>query len=77
MEIQITLTAKLPIQMKRKAKWFPASCPALDVAGQGETREIATKNVAKALGLFLRSCLEQGTLDFSPLNMNLHDVAVL
>lgn len=63
MSIRITLTAKLPIQIEKKAKWFIASCPALDVASQGETRETAKKNIAEALTMFLRSCMERGTLD--------------
>lgn len=63
MEFRITLTAKLPIQIIRKEKWFVASCPALDVASQGETEEIARSNIAEALTMFLRSCVERGTLD--------------
>jgi predicted RNase H-like HicB family nuclease len=62
-KIQITFTAKLPIQIAKKAKWFVASCPALDVASQGGTEEEAKKNIAEALSMFLRSCYERGTLD--------------
>lgn len=63
MKFKITLTAKLPIQIIKKTKWYVASCPALDVATQGETEEVARKNIAEALTMFLRSCLERGTLD--------------
>jgi predicted RNase H-like HicB family nuclease len=63
MEFKITLTAKLPIQITKKANWYIASCPALDVASQGETEEIAKKNISEALTMFLRSCVERGTLD--------------
>jgi predicted RNase H-like HicB family nuclease len=63
MKIKIALTAKLPIQIIKKAKWFVASCPALDVASQGETEEEAKKNIAEALFMFLRSCFERGTLE--------------
>jgi predicted RNase H-like HicB family nuclease len=63
MEFRITLTVKLPIQVTKKAKWYIASCPALDVASQGETEDVAKKNVAEALTMFLRSCVERGTLD--------------
>jgi predicted RNase H-like HicB family nuclease len=62
-EIKMTLTAKLPIQITKKAKWFVAWCPALDVASQGETEDAARKNIAEALFMFLRSCFERGTLD--------------
>lgn len=63
MKTQITLTAKIPIQITKKVKWFVACCPALDVASQGETEEAARKNIAEALFMFLRSCFERGTLD--------------
>jgi len=63
MEYKITLTAKLPIEITKKPKWYVASCRALDVASQGETEEIAKKNIAEALTMFLRSCVERGTLD--------------
>ncbi len=63
MKVQITFTAKLPIQITKKEKWFVASCPALDVACQGETEDAARKNIAEALFMFLRSCFERGTLD--------------
>jgi predicted RNase H-like HicB family nuclease len=63
MKIKITFTAKLPIQITKKAKWFLASCPALDVSSQGETEEDAKKNIAEALFMFLRSCYERGTLE--------------
>ncbi len=63
MKTKITFTAKLPIQITKKTKWFVASCPALDVASQGETEEEARKNIAEALFMFLGSCFERGTLD--------------
>ncbi|MHC1727384.1 MAG: type II toxin-antitoxin system HicB family antitoxin [Syntrophobacteraceae bacterium] len=63
MSIKITLTAKLPIQIIKKANWFVASCAALDIASQGETEEMARKNISEALNMFLRSCIERGTLD--------------
>ena len=63
MKIRITFTAKLPIEITKKAKWFVASCPAFDVASQGETEAEAKKNIAEALFMFLRSCYERGTLD--------------
>ena len=63
MKTKITFTAKLPIQIIKKKKWFIASCSALDVASQGETEEEAKKNIGEALFMFLGSCLERGTLD--------------
>jgi predicted RNase H-like HicB family nuclease len=62
-KMRIILTARLPIKITEKPKWFVASCPALDVVSQGETAEQAKTNIAEALTLFLRSCVERGTLD--------------
>ena len=63
MKVQITFTAKLPIKITKKEKWFVAACPALDVASQGEDVDTARKNLKEALFMFLRSCYERGTLD--------------
>lgn len=63
MSMRMELTAKLPFQIRQKGERFVASCPALDVVTQGETREAARENLSEALHLFLRSCIERGTLD--------------
>src|SRR5512138_3530939 len=63
MEMKIGLSFKLPIKITKRKKWFTASCPALDIVTQGDTEEQARKNIGEALHLFLRSCIERGTLD--------------
>ena len=63
MKMKIELTVKLPIQITKTDGWFLACCDALDVMTQGETEEQARVNIAEALHLFLRSCIERGTLD--------------
>jgi predicted RNase H-like HicB family nuclease len=50
-------------QIKKKGKWFIAHCPPLDLSTQGETFEVARKNLIEASQLFLTSCLERRTLD--------------
>jgi predicted RNase H-like HicB family nuclease len=62
MKIKMTVPAKVPIQITKKAKWYVASCPVLDVATQGETEEVAKKNIVEALTMFMRSCVERGTI---------------
>ena len=59
----MAISIRLPIRITRKGKRFLASCSSLDVVTQGETQEEAKRNIAEALHLFFRSCIERGTLD--------------
>lgn len=43
--------------------WGIASCTLLDVHSQGETNEVAIKNLIEALRLFIELCFEHRTLD--------------
>lgn len=63
MENKVKFTARLPLTISKRGKWFIASCPILDVHSQGETEEQAKKNLGNALSLFFISCYERGTLD--------------
>jgi len=72
---KVECNVKLPFKITKRTKWFLASCPILDVHSQGDTEEIAKKNLVEALSLFLVSCFERGTLDevlkkcgFSPIH---------
>lgn len=60
---KVQFNVKLPFRITKRAKWFLASCPILDVHSQGETQETAKKNLVEATSLFLISCFERGTLD--------------
>ena len=60
-KVEFRLT--LPFRVTKRAKWFLASCPILDIHSQGETEEKAKKNLVEAASLFLISCFERGTLD--------------
>ncbi|MBN1905072.1 MAG: type II toxin-antitoxin system HicB family antitoxin [Deltaproteobacteria bacterium] len=63
MKVKIEFIATLPIKIVKKNKCYVASCPILDVFSQGDTEDIARKNLSEALSLFFRSCFERGTLD--------------
>ena len=63
MEVVVQFSAKLPLKITRKKKWFVASCAILDVHSQGETERKARKNLSEALSLFFISCFKRGTLD--------------
>ncbi|MBX7152533.1 hypothetical protein K1X84_12895 [bacterium] len=55
---------RLPYTLKmREKKWYLASCEAIDVHSQGETKEKAIKNLREAVEGFLISCLERNVLD--------------
>ncbi len=49
--------------VKRKGKWYIASCPPLDLTTQGRDEIEAKKNLQEAAELFIVSCIERGTLD--------------
>jgi predicted RNase H-like HicB family nuclease len=59
----IMMTFKLPIKVEEKDGWFISSCSILDVFSQGETLEIAKKNIIETLKIFFASCYERGTLE--------------
>lgn len=52
-------------RIKKRAKWFIACCPPLDLSTQGRTYEEAKNNLIEAAQWFLTSCLERGTLDLA------------
>ena len=54
---------KLPFTVKKKKNYYVSYCPLIDLYSQGETKNIAIKNLADAISLFLLSCIERGTLD--------------
>lgn len=55
--------APFEVRFIPKDTYWLASCPALDLATQGETFEQAQANLREALTLFLESCLRRGTLE--------------
>jgi predicted RNase H-like HicB family nuclease len=60
---KVEFSVRLPFRITKRAKWFLASCPVLDIHSQGENEEKAKKNLVEATSLFLTSCFERGTLD--------------
>lgn len=62
-QFPIEIKFKLPYKIRKRARYFVATCPILDVASQGPTEHTAKRNLLEALQLFLLSCLERGVLD--------------
>ena len=54
---------KFPMVVKRRPKWYLATCPALDLSSQGPTSEKALANLNQAVQAFVADCFERGTLD--------------
>lgn len=44
----------LPIIIMREGKWFVASCPTLDIATQGETKQEVKENMEDLIGEYLK-----------------------
>ena len=63
MKVSVTFSVSLPVQFKKKGKYFIGGCPILDVWTQGETQEKAKENLGEALQMFLLDCFERGTLE--------------
>jgi predicted RNase H-like HicB family nuclease len=59
---QLELRGDLPFELTRDGAWIVANCPVLEVASQGKTAKSAERNLRAAVHLFLRDCLESGTL---------------
>ena len=59
---QLSITFSLPAKVRKKGKWYIASCPPLDLFSQGETKAKAIDNLNNALTEFLLSCYERGTV---------------
>jgi len=62
-KIAINFSARLPVTIKKRDKWFVSCCPILDIHSQGNTENEAKDNLVEALSLFFLSCYERGTLD--------------
>jgi len=61
--LNITFNMRLPAVIIKKSKWYVSTCPALDVASQGDTEEEAKSNLIEAITAFMISCYERGVLD--------------
>jgi len=63
MKATVTFTVSFPIDVKREARYYLASCPVLDVWAYGKTQQNAIENLKETLQLFLTHCFDHGTLE--------------
>lgn len=59
---QIGVEFRLPATIRKRGRWYIASCAPLDVHSQGRTREEARQNLGDAVVFFVESCVRRGTL---------------
>ena len=62
-ETRIQFRLSVPIEVFPEGNVFVAGCESLQVYSQGATFDEARENVEEALGLFVTSCFERGTLE--------------
>jgi len=60
-EIKFTLT--VPVEIKKKGKWFIATCHAFQVNSQGASLNEARDNIIEAVQLFIETSYERGILE--------------
>jgi predicted RNase H-like HicB family nuclease len=63
MKATVTFTVSFPIEIKKEAKYYLASCPTLDVWAYGNNQQNAVESLKDTLQLFLTHCFDQGTLE--------------
>lgn len=60
---RVLFTMDVPVEFHLEGSTWIASCPLLDVASHGANREEAQAMLGEALGAFLFTCHDIGTLD--------------
>ncbi len=63
MKATVTFTVSFPIEVKKEARYYLASCPVLDVWACGKTQQNAIDSLKDTLQLFLTYCFDHGTLE--------------
>lgn len=58
----IDLSVNLQALLRKEEDVWVAWCPAIDLASQGETQELAFKALEEAIQLWFDDCLERGVL---------------
>lgn len=59
----LTMNIKLPVCVYKEGDVYIADCECFGVKTQGCSLEDAKKNIIEAMGLFLETCFEMGTLE--------------
>ncbi|VAX22844.1 hypothetical protein MNBD_NITROSPINAE04-688 [hydrothermal vent metagenome] len=61
--MRVEFIIRLPFKISKEGRYYVSCCPVLDVGSQATTKKKAKENLIEAVGLFLVSCFERGTLD--------------
>jgi predicted RNase H-like HicB family nuclease len=72
----VVLSFDLQCTLKKEAEglWV-AGCPLLDLYSQGTSEDDAKKSLEEAIGLWVKSCIERGTLDQALRECGFHAVS--
>jgi len=60
--VQVEFDLQCRVRQDSDSRWI-SWCPLLDVYSQGESKDEAKRCLREAIGLWVESCLERGTLD--------------
>jgi predicted RNase H-like HicB family nuclease len=63
MKATVTFTVSFPIEVKKEARYYLATCPTLDVWAIGSSQDSAVETLKDTLQLFLTHCFDHGTLE--------------
>ncbi|MCZ0951872.1 MAG: hypothetical protein OXP69_19960 [Spirochaetaceae bacterium] len=61
--VNFSIDIQIGIKYDKEVHSWVSVCPALDLFSQGDTEAQASKNIHEAVGAFLGTCYELGTLN--------------
>ena len=61
--VNFAIDIQIGIKYDKEVSNWVSVCPALDLFSQGDTEDQAVKNIHEAVGVFLGTCYELGTLN--------------
>lgn len=61
--VNFAIDIQIGIRYDKDVNNWVSVCPALDLFSQGDTKEQAFENIHEAVGVFLGTCYELGTLN--------------
>jgi len=73
--VNLSVNLRAFVRKETKRRWV-AVCPAIDVASQGDSQEIAKASLREAVEGWFESCIERGVLDEALRESNFRPLAV-
>jgi len=57
-EKMVGVEVNVPIRIEKTEHGYTAACESLDIYTEGDTKQLAEKNIREAISLFLETCIE-------------------